>query len=96
VKRKRILVTAEMAQDMADMYEAGKTISAITNKYGCSDGVVMGWLSKKGINPRQRQAEELPPIPPDTRCLTGLLCGDPLPGRSALDKMKQERSNGLG
>ena len=30
-------------------------------------------------------------LPPDTRGLTARICGDPLPGRSALDK----RRNGL-
>lgn len=31
-------------------------------------------------------------IPPDTRSLTGCICGDPLPGRSALDRLLQGRS----
>lgn len=31
-------------------------------------------------------AELLKLVPPDTRDLTGVLCGDPLPGRSALDR----------
>ena len=30
-------------------------------------------------------AARLAEIPPDTRTLTGVICGDPLPGRSALD-----------
>lgn len=29
-------------------------------------------------------------IPPDTRDMTGTLCGDPLPGRSALDKQRTQ------
>lgn len=29
--------------------------------------------------------EQLPLMPPDTRNLTARICGDPLPGRSALD-----------
>lgn len=33
-----------------------------------------------------RAAQKL--IPPDTRDLTGVICGDPIPGRSALDRMR--------
>lgn len=33
-------------------------------------------------------AARLAEIPPDTRSLTGMLFGDPLPGRSALDKRR--------
>jgi hypothetical protein len=91
VKRKRILITEEMAHQMAEMYEAGRTISAICNVFGCSDGAVMDHLMKQGINFRKSSQDELlPDVPADTRTLTGQLCGDPLPGRSALDKMKQE------
>lgn len=31
-------------------------------------------------------------IPPDTRDLSARLCGDPLPGRSALDKIKAKQN----
>ncbi|MBB3144902.1 hypothetical protein FHS21_001303 [Phyllobacterium trifolii] len=32
--------------------------------------------------------DSLPALPSDTRSVTGRLCGDPLPGRSALDQRK--------
>lgn len=51
----------------------------------------------KSINPARAKVESFRPsaeqvdrlrrlIPPDTRDITGVLCGDPLPTRSALDK----------
>lgn len=40
-------------------------------------------------SPRFRpDVTKLPPVPADTRDLTAKFCGDPLPGRSVLDKMK--------
>lgn len=36
------------------------------------------------LTPEEEAA--LPPLPPDTRSTTGVLLGDPLPGRSALDR----------
>lgn len=33
--------------------------------------------------------DEVPPVPADTRSITGRICGDPLPGRSALDARMQ-------
>ncbi len=36
------------------------------------------------LGPEEEAA--LPPLPKDTRPLTGVLLGDPLPGRSALDR----------
>lgn len=45
----------------------------------------------RGINSTRLQAERLmDEIPHDTRDLTARVCGDPLPGRSALDKMRAE------
>lgn len=38
------------------------------------------------ISVKEDAAARLAEIPHDDRTLTGLLCGDPLPGRSALDK----------
>lgn len=35
-----------------------------------------------------RPSGPLPPVPEDTRDLTGRLMGDPLPGRSALDRRR--------
>ncbi|MCP4306592.1 MAG: hypothetical protein GY788_17325 [bacterium] len=35
-------------------------------------------------------AARLAEIPPDTRTITGMICGDPLPGRSALDRSAAE------
>jgi len=41
------------------------------------------------INIKQDAAARLAEVPADTRSLTGRLAGDPLPGRSALDKRQQ-------
>lgn len=43
---------------------------------------------------RLTAAEVLARIPPDTRDLTGRLLGDPLPGRSALDKRAGRAQHG--
>lgn len=41
----------------------------------------------------KRDAERrLREVPPDTRDLTARICGDPLPGRSALDRRKKDIS----
>jgi DNA-binding MarR family transcriptional regulator len=44
--------------------------------------------------PRPEILGELPP--PDTRDLTGRLLGDPLPGRSYLDRMRQQQGDAHG
>lgn len=41
------------------------------------------------ISVKEDAAARLAEIPPDTRSLTARLAGDPLPGRSALDKRQQ-------
>lgn len=41
----------------------------------------------RSFNPAPEDiAARLAEIPPDTRTLTGVICGDPLPGRSALHR----------
>ena len=42
------------------------------------------YVLKSGRISDAEYAARLVEIPPDTRDLTGVLCGDPLPGRSAL------------
>jgi transposase len=52
-------------------------------------GPPMNWTEKQhkaeGWKDRAAKDARLKTIPPDTRDLTALICGDPLPGRSALD-----------
>ena len=38
--------------------------------------------------PAEDIAARLAEIPPDTRTVTGILCGDPLPGRRAIDRAR--------
>lgn len=60
---------------------------------------VMAWQKKNGRNYQRKETyqpkplEDLPPIPPDTRSVTGRLMGDPLPGRSYLDKVRAEKQS---
>lgn len=41
---------------------------------------------------KAKEKEVFPPLPPDTRDLTGRLLGDPLPERSALYKIRSQQS----
>lgn len=45
--------------------------------------------SGKAVNLEQDAGRLMRQVPRDTRDLTGRLCGDPLPGRSALDRMRE-------
>ena len=48
-----------------------------------------GRENASGASVKEDAAARLAEIPKDTRSLTGLLAGDPLPGRSALDKARR-------
>lgn len=61
--------------------------------------MVQAWQKKNGRSYQRKETyqpkplEDLPPIPTDTRSVTGRLMGDPLPGRSYLDKMRAEKQS---
>ena len=48
-----------------------------------------GRENASGASVKEDAAARLAEVPKDTRSLTGVLCGDPLPTRSALDKRQQ-------
>ena len=50
-------------------------------------GILLGFGHPSQIDLDARLAE----IPDDTRGLTARICGDPLPGRSALDRLREAR-----
>jgi hypothetical protein len=46
---------------------------------------------KPGTQIEQDWSRQIRAFPADTRNLTGRICGDPLPGRSALDRKIEEK-----
>jgi hypothetical protein len=46
------------------------------------------WRTTALNGARRKSTEPIPKVPKDTRSFTARFCGDPLPGRSALDRMK--------
>jgi hypothetical protein len=59
-----------------------------TNKLRSIDGPPLRSILPLERHPDQEDvAARLAEIPPDTRSLTQRLCGDPLPGRSAFDRL---------
>lgn len=67
---------------------AGKDDGAVPDRWGSFKSAEMPkWINLGVGTPIDEQSAlaRLSRIPPDTRCLTGRLMGDPLPGRSALD-----------
>ena len=50
----------------------------------CDGAFSVSVFARSGRRHRARLAE----IPPDTRTVTGILCGDPLPGRRAIDRAR--------
>lgn len=75
---------------------AGQSITGIARCLGRNRDVIARIMKEMGLiknaNPfdwkpsAEELREKLRSIPRDTRDLTGKLCGDPLPGRSALDR----------
>ncbi len=53
----------------------------------CLQNVKFDYVPQDTIEQAQRLFRQ---IPPDTRDLTGRLLGDPIPGRSALDRMQSQ------
>lgn len=58
----------------------------------------INYRRRHGPSPNSRRSvrvvddKNLPKVPEDTRTLTGRVFGDPLPGRSAYDKLKMEKT----
>lgn len=86
----------------AQMRANGMSVKEIGQILGCSPGAVLRWTTpgyrdRQNASSRLRIEYQAPQwkldaerllkaIPPDTRDLTGRICGDPLPGRRAIDK----------
>lgn len=73
---------------MREMHRDGKTWWQIGQHFGVSGEsarCAAHWIGRTAV--QQNIIEQLfAAIPKDTRGLTARLCGDPLPGRSALDR----------
>lgn len=67
----------------------GKSVAQISAELGFSPYTIYNWTKGMGVSrtvPERFAHFERPALVKDTRTVTGILCGDPLPGRSALDR----------
>jgi orotate phosphoribosyltransferase-like protein len=84
--------TDELVAQAVAARNDGKTFEEIAGPMGVSAETVRTWLGlrirRDGRNGQVpfRPSDVLPNVPEDTRSIGARLCGDPLPGRSALDK----------
>lgn len=89
-------VKSDKIAKIAELRRAGVPKEHVAKQLRCSRSTVeryeLGYDSffKSGPKTNELSAAELlarlAEIPPDTRSLTGRILGDPLPGRSALDR----------
>lgn len=83
---RRPKVTPAGIEQATSMFKAGYAWPEIGKALGVCPETARDWW-RKGIGFSERpEIRKLPPVPKDTRSITGRLCGDPLPGRSALDR----------
>lgn len=75
-------------QEMLELYQQGVPWAQIVKKFELSREIAEVAARWVGVKSAQKRIEEklFSEIPKDTRGLTARLCGDPLPGRSALDR----------
>lgn len=84
------------------LFDAGTDLNVIAAKLGIVRATAGDWLKTTGVTAAELYGRgrlgrhPQPPMPitravPDTRSLSGQLCGEPLPGRSALD-MRERRT----
>jgi hypothetical protein len=90
--------TPQAVETARAMRHSGHTFREIGGELGVHQETIREWLGLKkhrnidrlSTGPREKQSFRptgpLPVVPQDTRSLSARLCGDPLPGRSALDK----------
>lgn len=82
--------TPKLLARIRQLRRQGETYKAIGAAIGIHKTTVADWLGKsnRGRNPFRPNDRDLPAVPVDTRDMTGRMLGDPLPGRSALDKKR--------
>ena len=79
-----------MIEQIRERRRAGWTLQDIQREAGVAYYTVLQYC--KGIHPSnrpERQPLAVAEVIEDTRDFTARFCGDPLPGRSALDRMKE-------
>lgn len=84
--------SAQKRDMIRSLFRQGKGLSAIAKLVGCSRGGVWRVLGPgrsytKAVRHPRIDDSILLTVPKDTRDLTARLCGDPLPGRRAIDRM---------
>jgi len=83
-------ISLDVIDQMRAMAKLGWGRNQIAGELGVSRSTVSKYApgACQRIRARERLADFT--VPEDTRDLTGRFCGDPLPGRSALDKRRSE------
>lgn len=88
---RNISYTAEQRAEIIRLRDEGAGWTEIAKQLGVSQqGVRTSYYRDRSLapTPRNSHVAAMPEVPRDTRSLTGRLCGDPLSGRSALDKRR--------
>lgn len=74
---------------------ARHTVRRIANGGGAGDDPSRGYVCAYTRPPEEDVAARLAEIPPDTRSLSAILLGDPVPARSALARRQERRVGAL-
>lgn len=92
-------ISDKIIKKMIEMRLKGHSLKVVAKHFGVSITAVAKYTDPRGgynasagpIGKNSRTEADanrlMRQIPEDTRSLTGRICGDPLPGRSALDKV---------
>lgn len=91
-------MTPELLEQVQTMRDEGLSYDKISRQIGMHRETVRKWIEGMHGQGRVREFDHILPqvkedarrlhklVPKDTRSLTGRIFGDPLPGRSALDR----------